>query len=1210
MAAEEAALCSSTRLLRRWSGRAWALGAAMSRLSRVGSETPVLFPPIVATDVVEEKRLTPSPPQKAKHPKKHQHANDYRIHLEPLRPPTSGGGAASPNALFSSSSTELLGEPKLVDGSGTGRSDSGNSVQRELERSMRFFKQLASIKLRQVTSSEETLLKTIDALLQSTSLMLGADLIVLYSFDDQARVLNVTSSTKPSAAGFQVSLDRYCLEPLLVLEADGENPVQSDPVFVPNVQDLEAYDEANDVDSKVGTRTCSLLASVIFDEQDKPIFIVEARSARDVAFSTSLFSTAMTTLENIVGQFDLKQMLMRSQENYRVLDDCLGEAVLPQTWTPLSPQQSTESLPEPEQPGPSLHDFEDEEEDEARALRSPDLQHMIWKIQALARVDAVCLLHFHPIKKTCCVTAAAAITSDDGGNRDTVPVLLNANLLATIGNAAPDDLSDQGLAPLYYRLYESVDNSQALDLSHDPELAGLVLDPSWRTKVFLPLPRTVTTSSSGLLCFARQPNQSVDVQSLHPVLATLGISIVIKKKNEDMRTSTLQKRKLIKLFNSHFQVENINDPSALVNMICSIGSDIFHTKRVTLYVADPIKCELWSLSTLGSATGLRIPYGTGIAGTVAFTKQTMFVRNPYQDPRFDPSFDIKFGFKTEALFTLPVLDKNGEVLGVIQAVNPQHFLVSTDALIAKFDERVLDVYNHLVAHALRINSSLIMFAKVQADYWANRVVMDIHSEEEVAAKCEVASVHSLLDISGFDDAKRVPRNKWSTFAYACWALGRFLALVDRVRARLRAERADSFQEDPVSSRGNRFDLDKAVEDMQLRTKRSPSQMVRFGRTSSLLHRWRRMTERGSSIQDELLSDNFDPLTKTIAELKNYSVVLFESLNLASTFRIEDVTLRRFIDTLAGRYQNVPYHSFYHGFDVAHSSFKLIRQTSVIGIIKEFEALSLIIAALGHDADHPGNDNQFEVDSGSALALCYNDISVLESHHAATTFRVIKMEGCDVLKDLSAVARAGIRSAIVRCILATDMKHHTKLLSELSAVARVEDFETVTDGRQLMLNMIIHGSDLGSVARPLNITLKWVDRVCEEFTQQAKRSEELGIFVPPHIVNLEDEVVKSRLQVNFIDYLVAPLWNLIATILPEARPSLDCLRANRDYFFEHAGQMSARRASSNHQAAATHGSSSAVRRQPSAHTTGETPGHKSTETGDSSVVDSKGGESTE
>lgn len=166
--------------------------------------------------------------------------------------------------------------------------------------------------------------------------------------------------------------------------------------------------------------------------------------------------------------------------------------------------------------------------------------------------------------------------------------------------------------------------------------------------------------------------------------------------------------------------------------------------------------------------------------------------------------------------------------------------------------------------------------------------------------------------------------------------------------------------------------------------------------------------------------------------------------------------------------------------------------------------------------------------------------------------------CNILKDLSASATASVRTAIVRCILGTDMKHHTRLLADLAVVCTVDDFATVADGRQLMLTMLIHGADLGNLGQPREVALKWVDRVCEEFSDQARKSAALGLFVPPHIVNLEEEVVRCRLQMNFIDYLVTPLWTTITGILPDARKWLDHLRANREYFAERAALLSARR----------------------------------------------------
>lgn len=42
----------------------------------------------------------------------------------------------------------------------------------------------------------------------------------------------------------------------------------------------------------------------------------------------------------------------------------------------------------------------------------------------------------------------------------------------------------------------------------------------------------------------------------------------------------------------------------------------------------------------------------------------------------------------------------------------------------------------------------------------------------------------------------------------------------------------------------------------------------------------------------------------------------------------------------------------------------------------------------HDVDHPGNNNDYEKNSKSNLALLYNDISILENHHASVAFRML------------------------------------------------------------------------------------------------------------------------------------------------------------------------------------------------------------------------------
>ena len=55
-----------------------------------------------------------------------------------------------------------------------------------------------------------------------------------------------------------------------------------------------------------------------------------------------------------------------------------------------------------------------------------------------------------------------------------------------------------------------------------------------------------------------------------------------------------------------------------------------------------------------------------------------------------------------------------------------------------------------------------------------------------------------------------------------------------------------------------------------------------------------------------------------------------------------------------------------------------------------ETMAALVAAAIHDVGHPGRTNQFLVNTNHELALLYNDNSVLENHHLAITFKVMRV----------------------------------------------------------------------------------------------------------------------------------------------------------------------------------------------------------------------------
>lgn len=130
---------------------------------------------------------------------------------------------------------------------------------------------------------------------------------------------------------------------------------------------------------------------------------------------------------------------------------------------------------------------------------------------------------------------------------------------------------------------------------------------------------------------------------------------------------------------------------------------------------------------------------------------------------------------------------------------------------------------------------------------------------------------------------------------------------------------------------------------------------------------------------------------------------------------------------AGYHAQNAYHTFTHGLHVMQSCYMLMAPSnslsSRIGSLSHLEKFALLFSALAHDIDHPGMNNAFMVNSGSSLALRYNDTSVLENHHAASISAILSDKESDLLCNLTTEERRHARKLMIKSVLATDMAGH-------------------------------------------------------------------------------------------------------------------------------------------------------------------------------------------
>jgi len=107
---------------------------------------------------------------------------------------------------------------------------------------------------------------------------------------------------------------------------------------------------------------------------------------------------------------------------------------------------------------------------------------------------------------------------------------------------------------------------------------------------------------------------------------------------------------------------------ALLASVERAARQVLRCERASVFLYDAKEQELYSKVATG-VEQLRIPATQGITGQVVRTREVINVPDAYADPRFNPEVDKQTGFKTRNLLTFPLIDHDGELVGVLQLLN-------------------------------------------------------------------------------------------------------------------------------------------------------------------------------------------------------------------------------------------------------------------------------------------------------------------------------------------------------------------------------------------------------------------------------------------------------------------------------------------------------------------------------------------------------------
>jgi adenylate cyclase len=112
------------------------------------------------------------------------------------------------------------------------------------------------------------------------------------------------------------------------------------------------------------------------------------------------------------------------------------------------------------------------------------------------------------------------------------------------------------------------------------------------------------------------------------------------------------------------------DLDSLLEKIMQATTILTTAERSTLFIHDPETGELWSrVAQETESKEIRLPSYGGLAGAAFTTGETLNIADAYADPRFNPEFDRQTGFKTRSILCMPLADRLGQPIGVMQVLN-------------------------------------------------------------------------------------------------------------------------------------------------------------------------------------------------------------------------------------------------------------------------------------------------------------------------------------------------------------------------------------------------------------------------------------------------------------------------------------------------------------------------------------------------------------
>jgi len=324
-----------------------------------------------------------------------------------------------------------------------------------------------------------------------------------------------------------------------------------------------------------------------------------------------------------------------------------------------------------------------------------------------------------------------------------------------------------------------------------------------------------------------------------------------------------------------------------------------------------------------------------------------------------------------------------------------------------------------------------------------------------------------------------------------------------------------------------------------------------------------------SFYEKAPKDVVEPMLMVFSRLDSWDMSVFElekathhnalfyvtyamlyKLNLVNHFKLDDAILRNFLAAVQSGYHPNPYHNSTHAADVAQINYYIMTQGGLVDKCKlsKEELLAGVLAGAIHDYDHPGFNNNFHTRTNAYLSTLYNDRSILENHHCACVYEMLRMPKYNIFAHFTEEQKREVRDTMLEMVLSTDMGNHGRIFQQFRRrLSDRPDWAATKDDIRLALAISIKMADISNCGRPSKLYLEWAKNIASEFYIQGDAEAKLCLSISPFMDRSKDKQEFPKGQISFMNFIVIPMFEAITEFLPPMEFCLKHCTENKEYW---------------------------------------------------------------